>query len=116
MKFLLIGLLVIFSSCGKDEVVVTRDGPEHFLVFDPFCSVRIKATRLERTMNGTRRLRVADEEVVCRRLNVTKREYLGRYYDMEEVFEDGERAYIINEDGMDNLYQYLIHHGLIVEK
>ena len=113
MKYLI--LLLIIFSCGKTDFGVTTSGPEHLLFFDPFCTVRIKASRLKRGMNGTRRIAIPSDEIVCRRLNVTKKEYLGRYYDIEEVIEDGERIYIINDDGMDNLYEYLIQHGLMSE-
>lgn len=112
MKYLLI-LLVMFS-CGKvGDVGISDEGPDSLLMFDRFCTVRVQKHTLRRSGLGTRRLIIRDQDIVCRVLNVSKKEYLSEFYDFEEVFEDGERIWILGDESMDMLYEYLIRNDLI---
>lgn len=112
MKYLIILLMLV--SCGSGgRIDVIEEDPDTLLFFDRFCTVRVKKTTLVRMSTGTRRLRIDDSEIRCRMLNMSKREYLGEVYNLEDVFEDGERLWILGDEGMEALYEYLIRNNLI---
>ena len=113
MKYLIV-LMLLVMSCGKvGDVGIIDEGPESWLVFDKFCTVRIQKHTLRRMATGTRRLRIPDQDVSCRVLNASKKEYLSEVYNLEEVFEAGERVWILGDGSMDMLHKHLIENDLI---
>ena len=110
-------LLLLVFSCGKDvEVEVIPDGPDSLLIIDKFCTTRVARHSFERNMHGTRRLVIREQNITCRMLNVTKSEYLSENYKFEEVFEEGERVWILGDEAMDYVHEYLIRNNLIEEE
>ena len=117
MRYILILTLLLGLSCGKkgENLNVTADGPDHWLVFDPFCAYRISRPKLKRAMTGTRKFSIPTKDIKCRPLNVTKRQYLGEEYGFDEAFEDGQWVYMLDDQSLENLYKFMLAHGMMVE-
>ena len=46
-------------------------------------------------------------------LNVSKSQYLSDTFQLEEVFEEGERIWIIGDESMDYIIEHMIENNLI---